>query len=88
MDAYEILVIILASVLALMLIAMTIAAFIFVKVMKDIRHITEKASMAADNIGQAAQFFKNSSGAAAVAKMVGNAIEVFRSKKDKKEKEN
>lgn len=87
MDAFEILVIVLASVLALMLIAMTIAAFVFIKVIRDIRHITEKASMAADNIGQAAEFFKHTSGAAAVAKMIGNAIEVIRTKKSKKEKD-
>jgi type III secretory pathway component EscR len=85
MDAFEILVIILSSVFALMLIALTISMFIFIKVIKDIRHITQKASLAADNIEHAAQFFKNTSGATAVMKLVGNAIETFRSKKSKKE---
>ena len=81
MDAFEILVIVLASILAVLLVAMTVAAVIFVKVIRDIRHITEKASMAADNIGHAAEFFKNTTGAAAVAKMISNAIDVIKSKK-------
>ena len=85
MDAFEILVIILSSVFAVMLIALTISVFIFIKVLKDIRHITEKASLAADNLEHAAEFFKRTSGATAVMKMVGNAIETFRSKKSKKE---
>jgi hypothetical protein len=85
MDAFEILVIILSSVFAVMLIALTISVFIFIKVLKDIRHITEKASLAADNLEHAAEFFKHTSGATAVMKMVGNAIETFRSKKSKKE---
>ena len=85
MDAFEILVIVLSVVFALMLVAMTISAFIFIKVLKDIRNITQKASQAADNIEHAAELFKNTSGAAAVVKMVGNAIENFRSKRTKKE---
>jgi hypothetical protein len=51
--------------------------------MKDIRHITEKASLAADNIEHAAMFFKKTSGAAAITKLIGNAIEMFRDKKSK-----
>jgi LytS/YehU family sensor histidine kinase len=86
MDAYEILVLILSIVFAIMLIGATIATYIFVKILKDVRHITEKASMAADNIEQAAQFFKSTSSTAAVLKMVGNAIESFRTK-GKKEKD-
>jgi len=85
MDAFEILVIILSSVFAIMLIAVTISVFIFIKVLKDIRHITEKASMAADNLEHAAEFFKKTTGASAVLKMLGNAVETFRSKKSKKE---
>jgi predicted DNA-binding protein (UPF0278 family) len=87
MDAYHILVIILSSLLALILLATTIIAFIFIKVMKDIRHITEKASQAADNIEHAAMFFKKTSGAAAITKVIGNAVEMFRAKKSSKEKD-
>lgn len=85
MDAYHILVIVLASFLALTLIATTISAFIFVKIIKDIRHITQKASLAADNIEHAALFFKNTSSIAAVTRMVGNAVDMFKSKKSGKE---
>jgi sensor histidine kinase YesM len=85
MDAYHILVIVLSSLLGLILLATAIISFIFIKIMKDVRHITEKASMAADNIEHAAMFFKKTSGAAAITKLVGNAVEMFRSKKSSKE---
>lgn len=81
MDAFEILVIILASVLGLVLLAVLIATVLFIKIIKDIRHITSKAALAADNIEHAAQFFKNTSGATAVAKMIANAVDTFRKKK-------
>lgn len=85
MDAYEILVLILSIVLAIMLVGMTICTFIFVKILKDIRNITTKASEAADNIEQAAVLFKNTSGMAAIFKVVGNAVETFRASKSKRE---
>lgn len=87
MDAFEILVIILASVFALMLVAATISAFIMIKILKDVRHIISMASSAADNIESAAQMFKNTSGITSVLKIVGNAVETFRSSKGKKGKD-
>jgi hypothetical protein len=83
MDAFEILVIILASVFALLLLAMTICGFIFIKILKDVKNITSKASLAADNIEHAAEMFRNTSGLASVVKIVGNAVESFRSKSKK-----
>lgn len=78
MDAFEILVLVLSIVLGIFLIAATVCMIVFIKVVKDIRHITQKASLAADNIGQAAEFFKNTSGVSAMVKLVGNAVETFR----------
>lgn len=85
MDAYEILVLILSIVFAIMLVASTICVIIFIKILKDVRNITHKASLAADNIEQAAEMFKNTSGAAAVLKVIGNAFDTFKSNKSKKE---
>ena len=86
MDAYEILVIILSTVLALVLTTMLISGIVFIKIIKDIRHITQKASMASDSIEHAANLFKSTTSIAAVTKVVGNAIEMFTHKRSKKEK--
>ena len=84
MDAFEILVIVLSSLLAIVLLLAIIGGIIFIKIIKDIRHITEKASLAADNIEHAAQFFKNTSSVAAVTKVIGNAVDLFRKGKNKR----
>ena len=86
MDYYHILVIVLSSLLGLILLAGTISAFIFIKILKDIKNITEKASQAADNIEHAAELFKKTSGAAAVTKMIGNAIGMFKERSSKGDK--
>lgn len=78
MDAFEILVIVLSSILAIFLVGATIAIFIFVKILKDVKNITDKASQAADNIEQAAELFKKTSGVAAITKVVSNAISMFK----------
>ena len=86
MDAYHILVIVLSTVLALILAATLVAILIFIKIIKDIRHITQKASMASDSIEHAANLFKSTTSIAAVTKVVGNAMEMFAHKRSKKEK--
>jgi hypothetical protein len=85
MDAFEILVVVLSSIFALLLVGLTIATFIVVKILKDVKNITDKASTAADNIEHAAMMFKNTSGVASVVKIVGNAVEAFRSGKKGKD---
>jgi hypothetical protein len=77
MDAYHTLVIVLSVILAIGLLLSAIAIGIFVKILRDIRHITEKAASAADNIENAAHIFRNTSGIAAVTKLIGNAVEMF-----------
>lgn len=86
MDAFQILVIILASVLGVILLGVLIAIVIFIKIIKDIRHITEKAAGAADNIGNAAQFFKSTTSVAAITKLLGNAVEAFTNARSSKRK--
>jgi 1,4-dihydroxy-2-naphthoate octaprenyltransferase len=86
MDAFEILVVILATILGVILLCVLVVLVVAIKVIKDIRHITHKASAAADNIGQAAQFFRSTSSVAAVTKIVGNAVEAFASSRKKSNK--
>lgn len=81
MDAFEILVLVLSILLGVILLVGIIGAIIFVKIIKDIRHITQKAVNAADNIENAALLFKNTSSIAAVTKVVANAVDVFRKKR-------
>lgn len=84
MDAFEILVLILSIMLAIVLLIGIIAGVFFVKIIKDIRHITEKAANAADNIEHAAELFKNTSSVAAITKMIGNAVGFFNKSNKKK----
>lgn len=82
MDAFEILVIVLSTLLAIILIIGIVAGILFVKIVKDIRNITEKASQAADNIEHAAELFRNTSSVAAITKVVSNAVRMFKKNKD------
>lgn len=86
MDAYHILVIVLASLLAVGLFLGVVCTAIFIKVLSDIRHITEKAASAADNIQHAAELFKNTTGVAAVTKVIGNAVQLFSKNRTKRER--
>ena len=83
MDAFEILVLVLSILLGMFLVVGIIVGVIVAKIVSDIRHITQKATIAADNIEHAAEFFKKTSSAAAITKMIGNAIDVFRKGKQK-----
>lgn len=86
MDAFQILVIILSSILALCLIVALIAGIMLVAVLKQIKHIAEKAAAVADNVETASEFFKNTSISGAAFKFVSNAVDMFKHKNDKKGK--
>lgn len=86
MDAFQILVIILSSILALCLIVGLIAGIMFVMVLKQVKHIAEKASAVADNVETASEFFKNTSISGAAFKFMANAVDMFKHKSDKKGK--
>ncbi len=83
MDAFEILVLVLSILLGIILIIGIIVGVIMIKIIRDIRRIVEKAADAADSIQHAAQLFKNTSGIAAVTKVIGNAVELFQKGKRK-----
>jgi hypothetical protein len=75
MDAFQILVIVLSSVLALCLVVGLIAGIFMVLILKQVKHIAEKASEVADNVEVASEFFKNTSISGAAFKMFANAAD-------------
>lgn len=88
MDAFQILVIVLSSVLALCLLAGLIAGIFLILILKQVKHIAEKASEVADNVEVASEFFKNTSISSAAFRLFSNAASYVKnhshsSKKDK-----
>lgn len=83
MDAFEILVVVLASVLALCLVLAVISLILFIIILKQLKKVAEKAVLVADNVESASEFFKNTSMSAAAVKIMSHAFEFFKHKKDK-----
>lgn len=79
----QIILIILASCLAIFLILSIIAAILIIKVMKHIRRITEKAEQIADKAESVTAFFQQSAGPAALAKLLSNIVHTVRDNKKK-----
>ena len=84
MDAFEILVIILSSVLALCLVLAVVALVLFIFILKQLKKVSEKAVLVADNVEAASEFFKNTSMTGAAVKIMSNAFEFFKHKKSDK----
>lgn len=82
MDAFEILVVVLASVLALCLVLAFIALILFIMILKQLKKVAEKAVLVADNVEFASEFFKNTTMSGAAVKIMYNAFEFFKHKKD------
>ncbi len=84
MDAFEILVIVLSSVLALCLVTGLVAGIFLVIILKQVKHIAEKVSDVADNVEAASEFFKNTTISGAAFRLFANAADFV--KKHTKEK--
>lgn len=88
MDAFQILVIVLSSILALCLVVGLIAGIFIVLILKQVKYIAEKASEVADNVEVASEFFKNTSISGAAFKIFSNAADFVKNhtsrKKDKR----
>lgn len=89
MDAFEILVIILSSILALCLVLAAIALTLFILILRQLKKVAETAGKVADNVESASEFFKNTSMSGAAVKLASNAFEFVRNRmgSEKKEKE-
>jgi len=84
MDIYtRVLVIILASVLAITLILMIMALVKIIQVLDSLKRITAKAEKVADKVENIGQFFQNSAATVAFGKLLGNISEAV-SKKAKR----
>jgi predicted PurR-regulated permease PerM len=87
MDAFEILVIILSTFLAIFLLLAIIVLTGIIKLVKQVRHITEKAEEVIDNVEEASELFKKSASTLTFANLVSNIVSKvneFSGKKGKK----
>lgn len=74
MDAYGILVIILASAFAIFLVLAIILTSILIKIAKHVKTVTEKAEDVATNVAAASQYVKPAMFSAAASKFVKNMM--------------
>lgn len=74
MDAYGILVIILACALAIFLVLAIILTSLLIKIAKHVRNVTEKAEDVANNVAAASQYVKPAMFSAAASKFVDNIL--------------
>lgn len=84
MDAFEILVIILSIALGIFLTLGIVLLILVIKITRHIKNIVEKAESVVDDVESVSQFFKKSAFPVAIGKLVGNIVETFSSKNDKK----
>lgn len=89
MDAFEILVLILSVFLAICLMLTTVAMVYVVKIVKNIKHISDKASSIVEDASSAAAMVKKVAAPATVAKFVAEQISeaVSKHNKNKEDKE-
>lgn len=83
MDAERVLIIILASTLSAFLLVAIVAIIKIIQILNHLKTITEKAQNmvnTAENIGQ---FFKHSTGAAALGNLVANVTDAIKDRKKK-----
>ncbi|TXG77954.1 hypothetical protein E6P97_00605 [Patescibacteria group bacterium] len=87
MDAttsYDILVIMLSVMLAIFLVLGIVAMFFIIKILKNVRVITEKAEKIADKAEHITEFFENTAGPVAIGRLLGNITDMFKNKNSKR----
>ena len=82
--SYDILVIILATALALFLILAIVLTIYLIRIAKHVNQITLKAESLVDNIKSASQTMKSAAGPIAVSKIISTAIGTYVNSKRKK----
>lgn len=83
-SAAETLLIVVSSVLSVFLVLLSIAAYYFIRVMKRLDRIVDKAENVADSVEAAASAFERTATPMAVINLISNIV----SKTQKKKKEN
>ena len=86
MTAYNILVIILSSFLALFLILSIVLVISLIKLVKYLRQISQKAENVVEDVEAVGDFFRKASGPMALAKLIGSVVENFGNYKRKGKK--
>ena len=74
-SAAETLLVIVSSTLAVFLVLASVALTYFIKLLRVLRAIAEKAENVADSVEAAAETFERSAGPVAVLKLIGNIID-------------
>ncbi|MBA3758755.1 hypothetical protein H0X10_03935 [Candidatus Saccharibacteria bacterium] len=85
-NAETILVIILASFLAILLLVAIIATVKIIQVLNHLKHISEKAEAIADKAESVGDFFSRAAGPMAIGNMLVNISEIVFKKKFKKKR--
>lgn len=83
-SAAETLLIIVSSVLSVFLVLLSVAAYYFIRVMKHLDRVVDKAESVADSVEAAASAFEKTATPMAVINLISNIV----SKTHKKKKEN
>lgn len=84
-NAYEVLVLILATTLAVFLILAIIAAVKVNQILDQIKHVTEKAERFADTAESVGQFFASATAPSAIGTIIANMSDAMKKRKGKKE---
>ncbi|MBP7806893.1 hypothetical protein KA047_00160 [Candidatus Saccharibacteria bacterium] len=79
--SYDILVIMLSVMLAIFLVLSIVAMVMFIKVLKHVRVIVDKAESIADKADHITDFFEKTAGPVAIGRLIGNITEAFKKKK-------
>jgi len=85
--AAEILLIIVSATLTIFLLLCIVALIKINQVLGDIRRIAQKAEKIADKAEMVGEFFQNTAGPAALAKLVSNVVHSFSNKRKDKTRE-
>ncbi len=86
MDAFEILVIVLSTILAVCLFLMMVTMFFVVKIVKNIKQISDKATTLVEDASNAAAMMRKAAAPTAIAKFiaeqVSHAVKKHKNKED------
>ncbi len=86
MESTDYLVLLLSIGMSVVLVFTIIALYYVIKILRNLRTITEKAEHIAENVDNVSEFFKKSAGPAAITKLIANLVETVRNRGDGKDK--
>ena len=80
----DILVIILAITLAIFLVIAIVLVINLIKISKQVKHITDSAENAVNNLSKTSNFVKSTAGKASMVKLMSTIAEIYKEKSSKK----